>query len=201
MLMINVVLGTLVGMLLVAVPAFLIWKDRVLHLIKDPQVRGGFAQEIPMMGWEFLIGLLYLGIVFLSFHFWKKNQFYRATMASTLGLGFSILLIGALVLPKIAIGTQGAAIDFYQSMQGQKVYLKNLGFKTYATFFYARIHPEQGPWVPDSEVIKADTISHPVYFIMKVHKQNKVEEFPEAQLLYEKGGFAFYRKAEQSSRD
>ena len=41
-----------------------------------------------------------------------------------------------IIIPKVERYTQGAAIDFYKSIEGEDCYVEVLGFKSYAHLFY-----------------------------------------------------------------
>ena len=114
-------------------------------------------------------------------------------MISTVGLGLMMFWYSSLVLPKIEKYTQSAAIEFYEKMQGENVYIHTFKFKSYADYFYARKSPVreealEGKWLLEGPIDKT------TYYVTKVNKMTKLEEYPDIEFLYQKGGFAFYKR-------
>lgn len=189
----NLVVGTLLGLIIFAVPYLMAQKHLLLDLIKDPFGKASLNIEVPMLGWEWIIGLLFMAAVIMSFLFYLRSQLIKGLAISTLGLSVVMVWYSALVLPKIEKYTQGPAIEFYEKMQGADVYIHTFKFKSYADYFYARKSPVReealaGEWLLSGPIDKT------TYFVTKVNKMAKLEEYDGINFLYQKGGFAFYKR-------
>ncbi|WP_229239250.1 hypothetical protein [Emticicia agri] len=110
-------------------------------------------------------------------------------------------MFGATVVPKIERYTQGAAIDFYESKQGQDVYVSVIGFKSYAHLFYFQKQPntapastanmtqeEFGQWLLNGQVDK------PVFFVTRIDRYEEYKNHPNLELIEEKNGFVFLKR-------
>jgi hypothetical protein len=103
---------------------------------------------------------------------------------------------------RIEYFTQGAAIQFLESLQGKKVYVIPLGYRTYTTFFYARLQPDQAPskayqeelaLVPNPwrDSILTQPVDRPVYVISKINAEEPAQ-YPNLQEIGRKNGFVFW---------
>ena len=54
-----------------------------------------------------------------------------------------VFLASVFLTPKIEAHTQNSIIQFYESKQNENCYLYNVGYKTYAPYFYAKTKPLQ----------------------------------------------------------
>jgi hypothetical protein len=103
-----------------------------------------------------------------------------------------------LFVPRIEKYSQAAAIEFYKTLQGKDVYVRSLGYKSYAPYFYARVRPGQRPESKDMEWLLCGPVDKPTYFVSKITRKDKIlEEHGERlNVLYEKNGFVFYQRKE-----
>ena len=67
----------------------------------------------------------------------KRLDAFLITSASNMTI--TLLLVLLFILPKIEGFTQGPAIDFYISKQGEDCYIESYGFKSYAQYYYSDI--------------------------------------------------------------
>lgn len=96
-----------------------------------------------------------------------------------------------LATPRIQAYSQGALIEFFQDRATQDVYVGTAYHKSYAPLFYAAIQAKRGgqerEWRFHGE-IDAD-----LYFSSPLRRTEQVlREVPDAELLYQKGGYSFY---------
>jgi hypothetical protein len=91
------------------------------------------------------------------------------------------------VVPKIERHTQGAAVDFFRSLQDQDVYLATLDYKSYAHYFYGRVSP---PGFPPAHALLDGPSDKPAYFSAKIQHAPKYSD--KLKKLYEKNGFVFF---------
>ncbi|MEL7160589.1 MAG: glycosyltransferase family 39 protein [Bacteroidota bacterium] len=96
--------------------------------------------------------------------------------------------------PRIQQYTQGAAVEFYRELAGRDVYLGTAYYKSYAHWFYAELAPEvYDAGCRERQCRFHGPIAKPLYFSSPLRKKDRVlREVPDAELLYARGGFAFY---------
>ena len=93
------------------------------------------------------------------------------------------------VLPKVEKITQGPAIEFYKSIEGEECYVDTYGYKSYAQYFYFKkpfsdFHKNM-KWFLSGEIDK------PVYLVSK-STNVELDSHPNFTLIQKKGGFRFY---------
>ena len=67
------------------------------------------------------------------------------------------------------------------------------GYRSYATYFYAKVMPQSNAKYYDENWLKTGDIDKPTYFVMHVGG-SKDHVNNEMILLYTKGGFEFYKR-------
>jgi hypothetical protein len=179
---------------LTLLPIIAMNKDNFIPYIKDKLVVGNLSMPVVWGGWEWLIGLIFLitGITFI-----RK---FKST--PTLQMVNKFLLINALcystymviVVPKIEQYSQGAAIQFYESLQGQDVYVHPIGFKSYAHLFYFKKPMGIRAESADQEWLMSGPIDKTCFLVAKVNKREFMKDYPLCKLIDERGGFLFYRR-------
>jgi hypothetical protein len=102
------------------------------------------------------------------------------------------------VAPRIEQYTQGASIDFYESIQGRNVYVKPLTMKSYAHLFYtkkpytlsaASLGIDQDQWEP---FLLDGPVTKPAYFVCKVNDADRWKTHRNLSIMSERGGFVFF---------
>ena len=94
------------------------------------------------------------------------------------------------MVPKIEQFSQGAAVQFFQEIKDQDVYVQSAGYKSYAPYFYADLNVNNPPESRDYEWLYSGDIDKPVYFITKTTYRNISGDHVE--LLKTTGGFRIY---------
>ena len=192
---------------LIALPVMLLqFFDKVKYRIIDANlINDAFAvenmkAEAGWSGFEFLPAALFLlAVVSIFSRIGKNNPLKRAVLLWTVNMLFifSVILI---FVPKIEIYSQRALIEFFKSKAGEDVYLQNLHFKSYATWFYGKTSPPENENYYNHEWLLTGAIDKDVYFVTKIHRAHLVEEYNEVQEIGRKNGFVFYlRKAGNTS--
>ena len=163
----------------------------LLYPLVDEFTRGNLEATSQWYGFEWLAGLvLAAGVVgFLLFADTKPKRAVLVLFASSLIFIFSTLLF---VVPQVEKYTQGAAIEFYESKQGEDCYLLSM-HKSYAPYFYSLRQPQNNCF--DVPYLCRGAIDKPCYFVLR-NTQRAVSAFEQetesVELLYTKNGFAFY---------
>ncbi|MGC9354366.1 MAG: ArnT family glycosyltransferase [Mariniphaga sp.] len=190
---------------LVAVPVMLLpfvdkFKYKIIdsNLIHDQFAVENLKAEANWTGFEFLPGLLFLIAIILIFTRIKKTEpLKRAVYLWGTTMLFTLSVILALV-PRIEKYSQNALIEFFKSKAGQDVYLKNIHFKSYATYFYGETLPLSNPNFYDENWLLTGDIDKDVHFVTKIHRAPLMEKYDDIEETGRKNGFVFYvRKAKK----
>ena len=143
-----------------------------------------------------LPGLLFAFSVIESFILFKQHRYQQALALLLISCALSMQVLLTVFVPRIEKYSQHAAIEFYKTLQGKDVYVRSLGFKSYAPYFYSRVKPGQRPESKDMEWLLCGPVDKPTYFVSKITRKEKIlEEHGERLIvLYEKNGFVFYQR-------
>ncbi len=188
-------------------------------LIQDEFAIQNLQADVKWTGFESLIALLFLlgaGFVFIAVKKHKiKLLFY--------GMVFNLLFIYttiAVIIPKVELYSQHAAIEFYKACSKHDFYVETHGFKSYAYIFYSNLGPED---YSDPEQIKAinktldgleeqgqsrltgfalanmfflenSPIKKPAFIVSKSSHEAELSQKPDLKKLYSKNGFCFFVK-------
>lgn len=187
------VVGFIMSLLLVAVPLIGMYPQFFVPYIQDNFVVANLQAPIEWQGYEWTFGLIYfIIIIYWSIIYKKSKQFaVRLLFFSTAILLF---IYGAIVVPNIEGYTQRTAIDFYESKQGQDVYVWPIGFRSYAQYFYfkkpanTRIEASDENWLLNGKIDK------PVYLVSRIDRAENYYHHPNLELIKEENGFVFFRR-------
>ena len=189
---------------IIAIPAIALqfvdkYKNEIItkNWIHDDFAVANLASDVNWSGFEFMPGALFLIAVILIFIFVKKEQILQRAIllwSTTLIFTLSLLLF---IVPKIEGYSQLALIEFFESKAGEDVYIKNVHFKSYATYFYGKTQPPENNNFYDDEWLFTGDIDKDVYFVTKIHRAPLMEKHTKLKKIGEKNGFVFYlREAE-----
>ncbi|MFN3852685.1 MAG: ArnT family glycosyltransferase [Spirosomataceae bacterium] len=178
-------IGFLLSFILSAVPYVGMNSEQIIPLIKDKFAAANFKAKVDWSGWEMLIGICYFVVILWVILSIKKadsvNKKIRIITPLFSATAITLFLYGAFVVPKIERYTQGAAIDFYESKQGQNVAVEVLGFKSYAHLFYFK--------KPASQIAVTDT-----FYVTKIDRYDDYQSDSTLKFVEEKNGFVFLKK-------
>lgn len=196
----TIFIATLIALPIIALQFIDKYKNEIIakNWIHDDFAIGNLQANANWSGFEFLPGVLFLlALVFIFVFTNKESVKTRAIsiLTATLFFTFSVMLI---VVPKIEKYSQLALIEFFESQAGKDVYVKNIYFKSYATYFYGKTQaPENKNYYNEDWLLTGD-IDKDVYFVSKIQRANQMAAFPEVTKIGEKNGFVFYlRKAKK----
>jgi 4-amino-4-deoxy-L-arabinose transferase-like glycosyltransferase len=184
--------GLLLSVLLIGIPVFFMTKDSWIDLVKGDFLKACFSVPDVFTGWDVIIGLIFGVLVFVIWSMLRKGDLYRVVLLNAVAYLFFINMGLYLLVPKIETYTQAPLINMSKSLQGKDAYV-SATFKTYATFFYARIKPYDfgqrkhlGGWLTYYEDQKV------VYVFNRVG-QDDLKDKPEFKLISTEGGYELYR--------
>ncbi len=145
---------------------------------------------------DVLPGVLFLGAVITSFVWIKQQQYQKAFILLMLSSIAAIQVLLTLFTPRIEQYSQHAAIEFFKRLKDQKVYVKTLGYKSYAQYFYTSIRPGNNALSKDESWLLTGAVDRPVYFVSKnTYTRDLMNVYgAHLEILYEKNGYVFYRR-------
>ncbi len=162
--------------------------------IDDDFAKANFMAENSWGVVDFILPLIFA--MGLALFFFQKSFKNYLSLMSLSGVSFLIILVA--FVPKIEAYTQRAAIEFYESKQGEDCYVVPVRFKSYAHLFYTDKKKPTNAQHSDYEWLINGETDKPVYCVLKI---TSAEEFAEKNthfsLLYSKNGFAFFEKSMQ----
>ncbi len=183
----------------IALPAMLLqfvdqFKHKIIesNLINDAFAIENLKAEANWSGFEFLPGLLFLVAIVIIFTRIKRTEPLKRALllwGTTLVFTLSVILV---LVPRIEKYSQNALIEFFKSKAGQDVYLKNIHFKSYATYFYGETQPPSNPNFYNENWLLTGDIDKDVYFVTKIHRAPLMEKYEDIQETGRKNGFVFY---------
>ncbi len=198
-LIIQLVTGSLLAILITALPIVGIFKHKIEPLINDPFAVANLQAKV---GWslaECCWGLVYLIAIWVAAFVMRKD--FRKGMLALIGV--QLLLIQITVLhftPKIEAYSQRAAIEFFKNYKGKDVYVQVLGYKSFAHLFYTDEKKPTNPMYYDSlgkaneQWLLTGNVDKPTYFCCKITAVDEYIHLPTLQEMYRKNGFVFFKR-------
>lgn len=192
--------GLLMGILLLAAPIVGMNKGLLVPLIVDPFAVGNLQAQVPWNYAHCLLGAGYISALGLIF-WWMGKDNIRSIWV-TLAIQVVAIQVGLFMLtPRIEGYSQRAAIDFYKSFQGKEVYIRPLGFKSYAFLYYAEKTPSKakeyyGTDVEREKWLLEGAVDRPVYFICKIQDSAQFAAFKGLEVIGNKNGFVFLKRTQ-----
>jgi hypothetical protein len=186
---IGVVLAMLIGIL----PFADVLKHNIIPMIKDDFAVACLSVDASWNGYEFMLGSMLLSMVFVTCYYLFRNESAKGFMLILFFIATFLPALLRLVAPKIEEYSQRPAIEFFENIAGKDCYVCTPGYRSYATYFYAKVMPQRNDKYYDENWLKTGDIDKPVYFVMHVGG-SKDHVTDEMSLLYTKGGFEFYKR-------
>jgi hypothetical protein len=199
-------------------------REWLLSLIKDDFSKANFRADVHWGLGDAVPGVvLLIVIIVFVFHLFKNKPV----------LTFGSLLMGNVIVVwmlsvgftgKIEQHTQGAAIDFFESVKKENCYIFNAGYKTYAHYFYAGTRPpkymdgmnllneryyrqkHKTSYLQLTEAEKSElddiekrwliegAVDRKVYFIVKSDDLEDIPSFKNLKVILNKNGFIVYQR-------
>jgi 4-amino-4-deoxy-L-arabinose transferase-like glycosyltransferase len=178
------------------------YKDALIgkNRIHDPFAIACLKADAGWHGYEFLVSVVLLAGVLLFVLFWDKNRFTAVYLLTGMVSGF-IFLSMYMIAPRIESFSQRTAVEFFESVSGQDAYMVTLGYKSYAQLFYGRAGNYTNLLDKDEKWPVTGDIDKTAYIAAKSYKTHHyLLKYPDLVLLYEKNGFAFFKRLPKSSQ-
>ena len=195
--------GIIIGIALTAVPFVMMNKEKIFteENVKDPFAYANIQADVHWNGFESLIGLFFLFMLFLGIRYLRKQQIIRGIVALCSGMIITLFISNIVLVPKIEGYSQRTAIEYFKSLKGKDVYVATLGYKSYAHLFYTEVQPCHLENCTTEEFLTRGPIDKPACFISKIQsKKTYLDTYTELELTDEKNGFVFYIRQPSSGR-
>lgn len=158
----------------------------------EAEIIWSYCDMIP--GLFLLVTVLSSVFIFSRKGFWKKDSVRKSIVILFGGTAIFITLSLIFFINKIEGYSQNAVIEFYKSLEGKNVYVKNVGFKSYAPLFYTqkpdglRKENRSYKWLTEGEIDRA------VFFVTKITNDGGLRNFDDIEEVGRKNGFVFFRR-------
>lgn len=194
MLILIVIMGFVFSFLLAALPYVANHHELILPYLKDPFAAASLNVNVHWSGFESYIGIGYFIAVLLAIYFFSKKKNRQAMLFLFYSTAVFLFIYLIAVVPKIEKYSQGPTIEFFESLQGQDVYVWPIGFRSYAQYFYAKkpISPVYGEG--DEDFLLRGDITKPAYFVIKNTNTAFDSLCNNCTFIKQVGGFKFYKR-------
>ncbi len=169
--------------------------DRIKPLFEqDPFALANLEAAVPWSAWDYLPGIWMLLVLVLFFILLNRSK-EQAFRSLFFGSGIWVMLALMFFIGKVERISQRAAVEFFEEQEGREVYVTTYNYKSYVPWFYARVMPYENPKANDKTWLYYADTDRPVMISAKITARQKLEEdIADAEFLYEKNGFIFYRR-------
>jgi hypothetical protein len=192
-----IALGLLLAFLTIGLAFFDEFKNVLItsQRIADPFALACMKADGGWNGYEITAGLILLtGLVIFS-AFWVKGKIDSAIASLTLAVPLFMFAAMLLIVPRVEQYSQASAIEFFQSVKEEDAYLETVGFKSYAHLFYGHGKNHVHQQARDEQWLLTGDIDKNAYFALKINRMDEMmRKYPDLEFLYEKNGFAFFKR-------
>ena len=192
-----IALGLILAVIITGLTLIDHFKDFIISRkwIDDPFANACLTANGGWKGYELIAGLiLILGITGFALT-WKKNNYEKAILILTGTIPVFLFVAMLLIVPRVEVYSQRAAIEFFCSVSDEDAYLETFGYKSYAHLFYGQIRDHTHEKARDEQWLLTGDIDKNAYFAIKVNRKDKfIQDYPNLELLYEKNGFVFFKR-------
>lgn len=190
-----IAIGVILGILLILLPIVGVHIEEIKPYIDDKFFVANLDAPIQWQYAEMIIGLAILLVYIHCFIQMKKGRLYAYIV---LFLANALLIETSVshYAPKVEQITQGTAIDFFKSIEGENAVVYPLEHKSYAYLFYSN---KQSATVPEVDTrfhyLMENDIDKDIYFITKnIRVKGILEGNPKLKLYKEENGYAILKK-------
>ena len=189
------VAGALVfSLLLAAIPYLAMHPALLTPYLHDAFAVASLQVPVAWTGYESLTGIVYFLLALSAVILFARREWMKAVLFLCYSTAGCLLVYLVTVVPRIERYSQGPAIDFYESLQGQNVYVWPIGFKSYAQYFYAKKPPLPAYGAADEDFLLRGKITRPAWFVVKVTNSGFDSTCSGCILKKQEGGFRFYER-------
>ena len=213
------IVALVIFVLVSALTLFYLFKNSIINsgLIKDEFAVMNLQADVYWGGYEWLLALLFLAgsvMVYKSIKKENRRLLYSGLFTQLVFVWLAI----ALIIPKVELYSQHAAVAFYKACAQQNCYVETHGFKSYAYVFYSKRQPQdfQNPdqqqhvekLLDDLEMqgwskfsafplahlnwIEYGRIDRPAYVVIKTPAEQELLNHSGMKKLYQLNGYSFF---------
>ncbi|MDP6669666.1 MAG: glycosyltransferase family 39 protein [Candidatus Krumholzibacteria bacterium] len=183
-----VLVGGLISLLLIALPALMRNPDAWIHLIEDEFTRANILRPVPWSPLALIPGLLFALGTLVSLLWVFRGNWQRGTMSQGFTVGLCVLLSWPFLLPKIEAHSQGGAIALYESLREEPADLCIAGFKSYAHLYTMGRRAWSDRSAEGRERLMTAT-DRPLYIVTPLHRTEEIQRQYPSRILRREGGF------------
>lgn len=218
-------IGVILAAAFIAFPLIMAYnRDWLLNLISDDFSKANFSAKVDWSFNDAIPGILLLLVIIVFIYNLTKDKPIVTFGALLLGNALVIWMLSISFTGKIERHTQGAAINFFETVKDEKCYIFNAGYKSYAHYFYAKTKPLQKgdglyqlnqsffqskgkkSYLELSEAQKSELdelhkhwliegkVDRAVYFIVKSDDREDIPNYPNLKVILNKNGFVVYKR-------
>lgn len=177
-------------------------KDWLLALptFRDAFLREAIQRNVSWLGIEPYLGILIVGGAISAWLLRRRGARTASVVALFAGTLLFVELFLPVVAPRIEPYTQGAALDFYQSLRGRDVYVKPLSMRSYAHLFYtdkpfhlsaAAQGIDRDRWEP---WLLRSRLDRPAFFVVRIQDADRWQRLPQLQEVRREGGYVILER-------
>jgi len=192
------IFGGIISLLFIAVP----FVGKNINMVREKLSHDKFAwsnleADVVWTYWDIIPGLILLTGVF-GFYFFQQRKEVRKSIVTIFG-GSAIFIAASLYffINNIEGYSQNAVIEFYKNLEGKDVYVKNVGFKSYAPLFYFKKPANLRDENRNTNWLIKGKIDKDVYFVTKITNDQFFKDHPEVKLIDSKNGFVFFKREKE----
>ncbi len=193
----------LIGILLGSAVAVLPWLGKHIELIKPLFIKDAFAlanldAKVDWALWQGLPGLILIATSVAGAVYWHKKQAWKSAQVVLAGGAVFTALTLLFIVPNIEGYSQRAAIEYYQSKCGKDVFVRPVGFKSFAHLFYTcKESPGTDKTIDDYATMAHGNPGKTACFVAKITHLGELPTLPGCHEVYRKNGFVFFERAVQ----
>ena len=175
-------------------------------LANDPFALANLEARVNWTGWELVPGI-WLGAWVLAclpagmgcLGFRRRGLNVKGITLFFLGTALFLQLGLFFFVGRVEGYSQRAAIAFYETLQGKEVYVKTVGFKSYAHLFYSKKQAGGAPEQGDLDWLAGGPVDRDVYVVTKVNKVKRLEAYPGLKEVWRENGFVIFERKKKEN--
>lgn len=183
--------GSVISLILITIPFAMMQKSKWQHLVEDEFAKGNLQAKVEWHVTDALGGFVLLAG--LLFYFFSKNNKLKTGVLFA-SVTIACLFTTIVLTPKIEAISQRANIEFFEARKGENCYVETYGYRSYAQYFYTKKPYFKNDSTQTLHWLLYGKIDKPVYLSTKVQIKHELDSMPQFKKLYEKNGFAFYKR-------
>jgi 4-amino-4-deoxy-L-arabinose transferase-like glycosyltransferase len=188
------IIGGIIALAMLAIPIFAMNIKKLIPYVKDKFAQANMQSDVNWTGLESLAGILLIATIIIGLSKIRKRDYQKAAWVFFGGTALVVFFASVMIVPKVEKYSQGAAIDFFKQRIGEDCYVKTLGYKSYAQFFYTQKERPANENYYNQEWLLTGAIDKPVYFVTKIDRLDGYSKYTSLKELYRKNGFVFLKR-------